>query len=77
MTAINHINRSFDSQNNFNTIQENRRLRIVEPEHKGGLRNFKYSEGNFKAVSSNSTIFILKLAPWLIAGLILVLSIFV
>ncbi len=76
MTAINHISRPSENQTNFNTLKENRRLRIVEPDYNGGIRNFKYSERKTESLSGNFTVTFLKLTPWIVAGLILLVSIF-
>jgi len=76
MTAINHISRPSEQPSNFTSIKENRRLKIVEPDFKVGLRNFKYSERNTEKLPGNFTITMLRLIPWLLVGSLLMVSIF-
>ncbi|MBK9735852.1 MAG: hypothetical protein IPO92_13180 [Saprospiraceae bacterium] len=68
-------NNRCERENHFSTIRENRKLRLIEPDYNVGLRNFRYAENtNQKNKPTPAEVFV-RVFPWAIAGLTVVLAI--
>ncbi|MBK9735919.1 MAG: hypothetical protein IPO92_13565 [Saprospiraceae bacterium] len=68
-------NKPFERESHFNTIRENRKLRLIEPDYNVGLRNFRYAENTNQKNKPTPIEAFVRVFPWVIAGLTVVLAI--
>ena len=74
MTNSVRTNRS-ERESHFGTIRENRKLRFIEPDYNVGLRNFRYAENTNQKNKPTPVEAFVRVFPWAIAGLTVVLAI--
>lgn len=74
MSAVLKNQKHDDDSLNFITIKENRKLRLLEPDDIKGIRSFRNTPYFERQKSENRYLQIIRVMPWLIAGLILGLS---
>ncbi len=62
---------------NFLTIKENRKLRVLQADDNVGIRNSRFAVSSVGKEANNTTTLLIKVIPWLIAGVLVGLSVII